>query len=183
MKFRVAKDGLATKDRFPLKSSSSVRMMVLCGVLGTLPLFTALEVGAGGEPGEGAANSHPFPHQPELGWVTKSVIRVGNKLFKDLNGNGKLDKYEDWRLPVDKRVDDLVSQMTLEEKAGLMLIDAERPVRGALKMPDTDNYINTQKMHRFIFRNTVTGVGTTVCRPTRASVPAPPSRRRKRRPT
>ena len=27
--------------------------------------------------------------------------------FKDLNGNGRLDVYEDWRLPVDRRVEDL----------------------------------------------------------------------------
>jgi beta-glucosidase len=40
--------------------------------------------------------------------------------FRDLNKNGKLDIYEDSRQPVEKRVDDLLSQMTLEEKAGLM---------------------------------------------------------------
>ena len=37
--------------------------------------------------------------------------------FRDLNGNGELDPYEDSRLPVDARVDDLVARMTLEEKA------------------------------------------------------------------
>ncbi|MBN1934373.1 MAG: glycoside hydrolase family 3 C-terminal domain-containing protein [Anaerolineae bacterium] len=42
-------------------------------------------------------------------------------LFKDLNGNGKLDPYEDWRRPVEERVNDLIAQMTLEEKAGLMV--------------------------------------------------------------
>ena len=40
--------------------------------------------------------------------------------FRDLNGNGRLDPYEDPRRPVDERVDDLLGQMTLEEKAGLM---------------------------------------------------------------
>ena len=40
--------------------------------------------------------------------------------FRDLNGNGRLDPYEDTRRPVDERVDDLLGQMTLEEKAGLM---------------------------------------------------------------
>ena len=40
--------------------------------------------------------------------------------FRDLNKNGKLDPYEDIRLPIDERVEDLLSQMTLEEKAGLM---------------------------------------------------------------
>ena len=40
--------------------------------------------------------------------------------FRDLNKNGKLDIYEDSRQPVDARVEDLLSQMTLEEKVGQM---------------------------------------------------------------
>ena len=40
--------------------------------------------------------------------------------FRDLNKNGRLDPYEDARLPIAERVDDLLAQMTLEEKAGLM---------------------------------------------------------------
>ena len=42
--------------------------------------------------------------------------------FRDLNKNGKLDPYEDSRLIVEERVNDLVSQMSLEEKAGSMFI-------------------------------------------------------------
>jgi beta-glucosidase len=40
--------------------------------------------------------------------------------FRDLNKNGRLDPYEDSRLPIEERIADLLSQMTLEEKAGLM---------------------------------------------------------------
>jgi beta-glucosidase len=40
--------------------------------------------------------------------------------FRDLNKNGRLDPYEDPRRPVAERVEDLLAQMTLEEKAGLM---------------------------------------------------------------
>lgn len=36
--------------------------------------------------------------------------------FKDLNGNGQLDVYEDWRQDVDARVKDLYDQMTREER-------------------------------------------------------------------
>ena len=39
--------------------------------------------------------------------------------FRDLNKNGLLDTYEDHRIPVEVRVEDLLSQMTAEEKAGL----------------------------------------------------------------
>lgn len=40
--------------------------------------------------------------------------------FRDLNNNGRLDPYEDSRLPIEERVDDLLGQMSLEEKAGMM---------------------------------------------------------------
>lgn len=41
--------------------------------------------------------------------------------FRDLDHDGELAPYEDWRLPTDQRVDDLVARMTLEEKVGTML--------------------------------------------------------------
>src|SRR4029079_5559240 len=41
-------------------------------------------------------------------------------VLRDLNKNGRLDPYEDSRRPLDERVEGLLAQMTLEEKAGLM---------------------------------------------------------------
>ncbi|MBO4656959.1 MAG: glycoside hydrolase family 3 C-terminal domain-containing protein [Bacteroidales bacterium] len=58
--------------------------------------------------------------QPELGARKVDILSVGKYQFKDLNKNGRLDVYEDWRQPMEKRIADLVSQMTLEEKVGLM---------------------------------------------------------------
>lgn len=40
--------------------------------------------------------------------------------FRDLNHNGRLDPYEDHRLPVAERVADLIGRLSLPEKAGLM---------------------------------------------------------------
>jgi len=40
--------------------------------------------------------------------------------YRDLNKNGRLDPYEDSRLPVEERVADLLGQLSLEEKVGLM---------------------------------------------------------------
>ena len=40
--------------------------------------------------------------------------------FRDLNKDGKLDFYEDRRQPLENRVKNLLGQMTLEEKAGMM---------------------------------------------------------------
>ncbi len=49
-----------------------------------------------------------------------SLLTVDGLQFRDLNKNGKLDPYEDRRQPVEVRGDDILKQMTLEEKVGLM---------------------------------------------------------------
>jgi beta-glucosidase len=54
--------------------------------------------------------------------AVKPTMTIDGNVFKDLNGNGQLDPYEDWRLPVAQRVEDLLSRMTLAEKVGLMHI-------------------------------------------------------------
>jgi beta-glucosidase-like glycosyl hydrolase len=48
------------------------------------------------------------------------LLSDGDFTFRDLNKNGQLDPYEDPRRSIDERVEDLLSRMTLEEKAGLM---------------------------------------------------------------
>ena len=48
------------------------------------------------------------------------VLNVDGMSFRDLNKNNKLDRYEDYRLDTAQRVEDLISQMTLEEKVGTM---------------------------------------------------------------
>jgi beta-glucosidase len=50
------------------------------------------------------------------------TISIDGIEFRDLNKNGTLDIYEDIRRTTDERVNDLLSQMTLEEKAGSMFI-------------------------------------------------------------
>ena len=47
-------------------------------------------------------------------------INVDGEAFRDLNRNGSLDPYEDYRVATTDRVEDLLSQMTLEEKVGQM---------------------------------------------------------------
>lgn len=48
------------------------------------------------------------------------ILDVDGLKFKDLNKNGSLDVYEDWRVDTDTRVIDLISQMTPEEEVGLL---------------------------------------------------------------
>jgi beta-glucosidase len=68
---------------------------------------------------------------PVLGYSADSgvkILTVGGNKFKDLNKNGKLDKYEDWRLSVDERAKDLASKMSVEQIAGLMLYSGHQSV-------------------------------------------------------
>ena len=64
--------------------------------------------------------------QPKLGIRSVQILNVDNLQFKDLNKNGKLDPYEDWRLPYGTRSKDLLSKMSIEEKVGFMLISTTR---------------------------------------------------------
>lgn len=50
------------------------------------------------------------------------LIQVDGFAFKDLNKNGQLDAYEDWRLDVDVRAFDLASQLSVDEMAGMMIV-------------------------------------------------------------
>ena len=59
--------------------------------------------------------------QIELGYLdgVTAILEVDGLKFKDLNGNGSLDVYEDWRQDIDARVNDLYSQLDIVEKSGL----------------------------------------------------------------
>ncbi|MCR4766028.1 MAG: hypothetical protein K5856_07650, partial [Bacteroidaceae bacterium] len=51
--------------------------------------------------------------------------------FKDLNRNGALDPYEDWRLDPKTRAQNLAEQLSIEEIAGLMLYSAHQSIPSA----------------------------------------------------
>ncbi|NVN19388.1 beta-glucosidase [Muricauda sp. HICW] len=59
-----------------------------------------------------------------------SILTVDQMAFKDLNKNGTLDPYEDWRLSADERAKDLASKMSVEQIAGLMLYSAHQSIPG-----------------------------------------------------
>ncbi|MFT6204732.1 MAG: beta-glucosidase [Spirosomataceae bacterium] len=79
------------------------------------PGFTAVENNGGSTLG----------YDPASGITLLTVDRYA---FKDLNKNGKLDAYEDWRLSVDERAQDLAKQMSKEQIAGLMLYSAHQAI-------------------------------------------------------
>ncbi|HMG11279.1 MAG TPA: hypothetical protein VK609_22350, partial [Mucilaginibacter sp.] len=68
------------------------------------------------------------------------ILTIDGLAFKDLNKNGKLDKYEDWRLPVDVRAKDLAAQMSVEQIAGLMLYSKHQPIPAAPAGPFAGTY-------------------------------------------
>ncbi|MGB3800103.1 MAG: glycoside hydrolase family 3 N-terminal domain-containing protein [Lewinella sp.] len=63
---------------------------------------------------------------PALGYRSVTLLTVDGQSFKDLNRNDTLDPYEDWRLSAEERSRDLLRRMTLEEKAGFLLISTTR---------------------------------------------------------
>jgi beta-glucosidase len=81
--------------------------------------------------------------QPFLGHKTVTLLNLEGFQFKDLNKNGKLDKYEDWRLSNDTRAKDLLTKMSVEDKVGFMLISTSRlkSERSAQLNVETDNAI------------------------------------------
>ncbi|MDR1913314.1 MAG: glycoside hydrolase family 3 C-terminal domain-containing protein [Clostridiales bacterium] len=56
------------------------------------------------------------------------LLTVDGLQFKDLNKNGQLDAYEDWRLSTEKRAADLAARMTVEQIAGLMLYSVHQSI-------------------------------------------------------
>ena len=80
-------------------------------------LALAAVVGMGVMP----VHAEETPVQPELKARVKEIIEVDGYQFKDLNDNGVLDAYEDWRLSPQERAENLLSLMTAEQKAAQMV--------------------------------------------------------------
>ncbi len=93
---------------------------------------------------------------PKIEARNKQLLSIDGQVFKDLNANGKLDPYEDWRLPVEARVADLLKQMTLPEKAGMLLIQTLNAKAGGRLSDTAIAYLSDEHMTRFIFRNPIT---------------------------
>lgn len=58
----------------------------------------------------------------KLAGLPAPTLTIDGQTFRDLNKNGALDIYEDTHTDLEARVDDLISQLNLDEKAGLMCV-------------------------------------------------------------
>ena len=97
--------------------------------------LTAMDAGATNLPNEealtGAIRVIRQPAGKDLSYSTRSgvkILTIDGMAFKDLNGNGVLDVYEDWRLPYEERAKDLAAQLSIEEIAGLMLYSSHQAI-------------------------------------------------------
>jgi beta-glucosidase len=82
--------------------------------------------------------------------------------YRDLNKNGKMDVYEDKTQSIEKRIADILQQMTMEEKAGMMFINGARvnedgtiedkPAKGMFAFaPNGLKLMDEKKMNHFNF--------------------------------
>lgn len=95
-----------------------------------LPTLTAL--GAAALLNIGAVSA---PHQPVIKATSAPLLHQGGLTFKDLNRDGRLEPYEDWRLSPEARAADLTKRMTLAEKAGLLMHGTPPAVGGNFAGP------------------------------------------------
>jgi beta-glucosidase len=98
------------------KTIMPLRKIVPSGIIVLMVLFTL--------------SFYQTPHSNRLPaeLVSESglIKTIDHYAFRDLNKNGRLDVYEDARQPIELRIQDLLKQMTLEEKAGMMFYPPAR---------------------------------------------------------
>lgn len=102
--------------------------------------------------------------QPTLNPHSKSVLEVDGYQFIDLNGNGELDVYEDWRQDAETRANDLVSQMTVREKIAQMQHPTYLPRADGKIAPYLKNYCSEYGIGMLLIRelNSVEAAATTM---------------------
>ncbi len=136
----------------------------------TMLLCIALPAAASGEPSAAAGTSYTVEYiesdgfyrvtNPNggktLGYTSLDLIEVEDGgytyAFKDMNKNGKLDPYEDWRLDAQERAEDLAAQLSIEQISGLMLYPIGEPGEGGLVSDGTWTLIDDGYI-RFLLSN------------------------------
>ena len=90
---------------------------------------------------------------PVLGYSLQSgvsILEIDGYAFKDLNRNGQLDVYEDWRKDPQERAEDLASQMSIEQIAGLMLYSSHVQVKDSVPTPEILTKLLDDKMRHVL---------------------------------
>ena len=89
--------------------------------------------------------------QPTVRSMGSPILSLAGRRFRDLNRNGTLESYEDWRLPSVARAADLVRRMTLAEKAGAA-VHGTAPMAGGMMAagPAYDSAATAQLLARHV---------------------------------
>lgn len=128
---------------------STIHLLCAASILASVPACTQ----SASQPGEIT--------QPVLGLRERAAVEIDGLRFRDANGNGQLDKYEDWRLPVEERAGDLAAKMDVAEKVGTLMhstMPGEDGVLGRAERYDLDelsSLINEKHVTSFITRLTL----------------------------
>lgn len=92
----------------------------------------------------------------DLGYSPASGVELlyeDGYAFKDLNRNGVLDSYEDWRLSSAERAADLASQLPIERICGLMLYSSAVDADSAALSPKQVKYLKEDNIRHMLVRN------------------------------
>lgn len=92
----------------------------LSNLTGKCPSGQACDQGVCAGAGQLPCTMHVYNTQPVLGLDTRSKLTVDGLEFKDLNGDGTLTPYEDWRLLEICRARNLVTLMDVPQLVGLL---------------------------------------------------------------
>lgn len=90
---------------------------------------------------------------PDLGYNSESgvkILRIDGYAFKDLNRNGQLDAYEDWRLTPEQRANNLATQIDIEQIAGLMLYSPHMVVNDSVLSDKIRTCLLNDKMRHIL---------------------------------
>lgn len=91
-----------------------------------------------------------------LGYTSAPLLEVKGYVFKDLNRNGELDVYEDWRQSVEKRAADLASRLTPEQICGLMLYSSALDAKTAELGQKEIDLLGTDNIRHMLVRRVAT---------------------------
>ena len=95
--------------------------------------------------------------QPQFSSRVKPVLPVDGVRFRDLDAEGTLSPFEDWRLGEERRASDLLSRMVVEEKADTLL-HAAMPSSGG-QLGQCDGY-DTDALTRTVTGSRITSLIT-----------------------
>ena len=76
------------------------------------------------------------PNGPVIGTVSRKVIEKDGLYFKDLDGSGEFQTFDDWRLPAKERAEAYVKTLTTKEKIAQLFISDWRMGKYHDRFPD-----------------------------------------------